>query len=156
MLSATVGANISYGLPQLSLHDFITTLHQGYETPIGDSGMGLSGNQAQRVAIARALIRKPAVLILDEATSALDVKSANLIRDTVERLVKDPYRAMTVIIITHNRKMMEAAENIVVLDKGTVVERGGSEELMATDSALKNLLSGGEWVEAKAQRVNIR
>jgi ATP-binding cassette, subfamily B (MDR/TAP), member 1 len=102
------------------------------------------------------LIRKPAVLILDEATSALDVKSANLIRDTVERLVKDPYRAMTVIIITHNRKMMEAAENIVVLDKGTVVERGGSEELMATDSALKNLLSGGEWVEAKAQRVNIR
>ena len=102
LLPTTVFANITYGLPETSqynnlfavehaavaagIHDFIISLENGYNTLIGEGGMGLSGGQAQRVAIARALVRKPKVLVLDEATSALDVESAKGIRETVKRL----------------------------------------------------------------------
>ena len=167
LFSATVAENIAYGLPpsspcsaraaiisaakQAGVHEFIISLPQGYSTPIGDGGMGLSGGQAQRIAIARALIRKPAVLILDEATSALDIESANLVRQTIKNLVNDPARAMTVIIITHSRDMMEIAENIVVLDQGRVAEEGRFEELMARNGALATLLSGGEWTGVPQQ-----
>lgn len=172
LFPATVAENISYGLPmdsryntktciisaakQAGVHDFVSSLPQGYDTPLGDGGMALSGGQAQRIAIARALIRRPAVLILDEATSALNVESADLVRDTVEQLVRDPSRAMTVIIITHSREMMEIAENVVVLDKGIIVEEGGFEELMGRNGALKNLLSAGEWPGSNTQRAAVR
>ena len=96
------------------------------------------------------------MLILDEATSALDVESANLVRGTVERLVRDPFRAMTVIIITHSLEMMEIAENIVVLDQGIIVEQEGFEELIARDSALKILLTGGEWVDTNTPQAKVR
>jgi ATP-binding cassette subfamily B (MDR/TAP) protein 1 len=161
LFAATVSENIAYGLPrhhplhhpdhisaaarQAGIHDFIVSLPQGYRTPIGDGGIGLSGGQAQRIAIARALVRRPSVLILDEATSALDVSSANLIRATIQHLVDDRSRAMTIVIITHHRDMMEIAERVVVLDSGRVAEEGPFDELMARDGALKNLLSGGEW-----------
>ena len=161
LFPATVAENIAYGLPpdslrsslaavkagatQAGVHDFISSLPQGYNTLIGDGGTGVSGGQAQRIAIARALIRKPDVLILDEATSALDVESANLVRQTIKDVVEDRSRGMTVIIITHSRDMMEMVENIVVLDHGRVVEEGAFEELLATTGALSNLLSGGEW-----------
>ena len=96
--------------------------------------------------IARALVRRPGVLILDEATSALDVESAELVRRTLVDLVNDKRRALTAIIITHSRDMMEIAERIVVLDRGSIVEEGGFDELMGkTGGALVNLLSGGEW-----------
>ena len=171
LFSATVAENITYGLPphsryssmaciiaaakQAGVHDFISSLSQGYNTPVGDGGVGLSGGQAQRIAIARALIRKPAVLILDEATSALDVGSANLVRQTIENLVRDRERAMTVIIITHHRDMMEIAENIVVLDKGMIVQQGGFDELLAKNGALTNLLTGGEWTGENVQRAAV-
>ncbi|KAK5127289.1 hypothetical protein LTR08_004452 [Meristemomyces frigidus] len=161
LFASTVAENISYGLAadsphntppsvtaaakQAGIHDFITSLPLGYDTLIGDGGMGLSGGQAQRIAIARALVRKPAVLILDEATSALDVESAGLVRQTLQELVNTPGRAMTVIIITHNRDMMEIAEHIVVLDQGAIVEEGAFDELMGKKGPLANLLSGGEW-----------
>ncbi|KAI7209308.1 putative ABC transporter [Hortaea werneckii] len=161
LFAATVAENIAYGLPeesphhnlpsiiraakQAGIHDFITSLAHGYNTLIGDGGMGLSGGQAQRVAIARALVRQPSVLILDEATSALDVESADLIRQTIKDLVEAPGRALTVIIITHSRNMMEFAEHIVVLDQGQIVEEGEFEELVMKGGALTNLLSGGEW-----------
>ncbi|KAI7169784.1 putative ABC transporter, partial [Hortaea werneckii] len=161
LFAATVAENIAYGLPeesphntlpsiiraakQAGIHDFITSLADGYNTLIGDGGMGLSGGQAQRVAIARALVRQPSVLILDEATSALDVESADLIRQTIKDLVEAPGRALTVIIITHSRNMMEFAEHIVVLDQGQIVEEGEFEELLMKGGALTNLLSGGEW-----------
>ncbi|KAK0860271.1 ATP-dependent permease [Friedmanniomyces endolithicus] len=170
LFAATVADNISYGLDAASphnnldavidaaqragLHDFITSLPLGYDTLIGDGGMGLSGGQAQRVAIARALVRKPCVLVLDEATSALDVESAALVRQTIQELVRDRSRAMTVVIITHSRDMMEMAEHVVVLDQGEIVEEGGFEELLGRDGALANLLSGGEWTKEKERAVS--
>lgn len=175
LFAATVTENIAYGLPsdspyrteaniqlaaqQAGIHDFITSLPSGYETAIGDGGMGLSGGQAQRIAIARALVRKPAVLILDEATSALDVESSNLVRATIKSLIDDSSRAMTVILITHHRDMMEIAERIVVLDRGRVVEEGTFGELMGRGGALVNLLSGGEWdgeKEEEGRKVVVR
>lgn len=163
VFGASISENIAYGLSpgsphnnhtsisaaasQAGIHDFINSLPQGYNTLVGDGGMGLSGGQAQRIAIARALVRRPSVLILDEATSALDVESANLVRQTIENLIKDRdrTRAMTVIVITHSREMMEIADNVVVLDQGRVVEEGGLEELLERNGPLANLLSGGEW-----------
>ncbi|KAL4804242.1 P-loop containing nucleoside triphosphate hydrolase protein [Aspergillus unguis] len=135
----TIQENINYGLdpysPQSTLFnvrsaaraagidDFISSLPKGYETVIGDGGIGLSGGQAQRVVIARALVRKPQILVLDEATSALDPNSAELIKQTIKRLVAER-SGLTVVIITHAREMMEIADDVVVLEDGRLVEMG--------------------------------
>lgn len=106
------------------------------------------------MAIARALVRKPQLLILDEATSSLDMESARLIRDTVKGIIKgDKNRSedrgqgigMAVLIITHSKEMMTVAENIVVLDRGRVVESGAWDELMKKRGELRRLVNGGEW-----------
>lgn len=135
----TIYENISYGIdthsPMSSMHavrtaaqavgidDFISSLPQGYFTVIGDGGIGLSGGQKQRVVIARALVRQPQILILDEATSSLDPAGAEIVRQTVQRLVSER-RGLTVIIITHAREMIEIANHVVVLDQGAAVEDG--------------------------------
>ncbi|PNS14271.1 Alpha-factor-transporting ATPase [Sphaceloma murrayae] len=153
LLSASVATNISYGLSGLLTTemraaayaagaDFIDSLPEGFETLIGEGGLGLSGGQQQRVAIARALMRKPDVLVLDEPTSALDPESVKEIRKTLERLVRG---GTTVVVITHEKAMMEGAEAVVVLDEGRVVEQGSWSRLMARqDGALKNT-----WVTGK-------
>lgn len=167
LFAATAGENIAYGLSagspnntpqsivyaarQAGIDEFITSLPQGYNTPIGDGGLQLSGGQAQRISIARSLVRKPSVLILDEATSALDVESANLIRQTLKDLVQDRSHAMTIVIITHHRDMMEMAERVVVLDQGRIVEEGTFNELLEKQGPLSHLLSGGEWTESAGQ-----
>lgn len=141
----TIQENISYGLdetsPLRSMHnicaaaqaagidDFIYSLPQGYTTIIGDGGVGLSGGQAQRLVIARALVRRPQILILDEATSSLDPNSAEVIRQTVRRLVS-AQTGLTVVIITHAREMMEIADQVVVLEQGCLVERGRYRDLV--------------------------
>ncbi|KAL6231095.1 hypothetical protein BDW75DRAFT_248110 [Aspergillus navahoensis] len=135
----TIQENINYGLdPHSSLStpfniraaavaagidDFISSLPKGYQTVIGDGGIGLSGGQAQRIVIARALVRRPQVLILDEATSALDPNSTLIIKETIRRLVAER-SGLTVVIITHAREMMEVADDVVVLEDGKVVEEG--------------------------------
>ncbi|GKZ25602.1 hypothetical protein AbraIFM66951_002991 [Aspergillus brasiliensis] len=140
----TVADNISYGLEDDSplrtmfhiraaaeaagIDEFITSLPKGYFTLIGDGGAGMSGGQAQRLVIARALVRQPQVLILDEATSSLDPNNAKIIRRTVQRLVTTRL-GLTVLIITHARDMMEIADNIIVIDKGRVVEAGAYKQL---------------------------
>lgn len=165
----SVRRNISYGLPLLSpltttssihtaatragIHDFILSLPRGYETLIGEGGLGVSGGQAQRIVIARALVRRPSVLVLDEATSALDGESAEVIRRTVTDLVEESRReaaaghrgggGMTVLIITHSKEMMACAENVVVLDKGSVVEEGRYRDLIRREGGrLWSMLRG--------------
>jgi ATP-binding cassette subfamily B (MDR/TAP) protein 1 len=161
----SISANIVYGLQKghplntaanvhsaavaAGIHDFISSLPQGYDTIIGEGGMGLSGGQAQRIAIARALARRPNVLILDEATSALDVQSANVVRGSIKRLLEEDRRqsscGMTVIIITHSKDMMQIADRIIMMDEGVVVEEGGYEELLSRNGEFASLLRGETW-----------
>ncbi|KAJ4578283.1 ATP-dependent permease [Exophiala dermatitidis] len=157
LLPATVRENISYGLPSNSpflsaariesaarsagIHEFIQSLPQGYATVVGDGGQGVSGGQAQRIVIARALVRDPRILILDEATSALDEESADIIRSSIRKLVARKGQRMTVIMVTHAKEMMAAADHVVVLDRGTVVEQGSFENLLARRAALWTLLN---------------
>lgn len=166
----TVRGNITYGLDLSSelatqfsvenaakragIHDFIVTLPTGYDTVVGEGGLGVSGGQAQRIVIARALVRRPRILILDEATSALDGQSAETVRQSVLGLVKEERAkaknkssgtagVLTVIIITHSKDMMACAESVVVLQSGRVVEEGGFEELLRRRGHLWEMLKIG-------------
>jgi len=149
LFPTTVYANIVYGLPEGSpysnlksairaandagIHEFIDSLAHGYNTIIGDGGMGISGGQAQRIVIARALIRRPKILILDEATSALDKVSAIAIRDCIGRIMqrgKDNGEDTAVVLISHDVEMMRIAGRIVVVQDGKVVEEGGFNDLL--------------------------
>jgi ATP-binding cassette, subfamily B (MDR/TAP), member 1 len=159
LFPTSIAQNISYGLARVSplnslsniraaasaagIHDFISTLPQTYFTPVGDGGMGLSGGEAQRIVIARALVRQPRVLILDEATSSLDSESAKVVKQTIKKLVEQR-TGLTVIIITHAREMMQVAGNVVVMEKGTVVEEGPFERLLEKNGELRRMLSMGE------------
>ena len=139
------------------IHDFIVSLPRGYETVIGDGGLGLSGGQVQRIVIARALCRRPKILILDEATSALDGESAWVVRNSVSQLVREE-SGMTVIIITHSRDMMQCADYVVVLEQGRVAEEGGFRELVARKGKLWEMLrvggsSGGDATECLSRSV---
>ncbi|XP_067262455.1 ATP-binding cassette sub-family B member 9 [Chanodichthys erythropterus] len=139
LFARTVQRNISYGLPEVPMeaviraainanaHDFITGLSTGYDTGVGEKGTQLSGGQKQRVAIARALIRNPRILILDEATSALDSESEYIVQQALNNLMQ----SHTVLVIAHRLSTVERADNILVIDKGSVVEQGPHAELMA-------------------------
>ncbi|KAJ5327235.1 uncharacterized protein N7506_010337 [Penicillium brevicompactum] len=158
----TIHDNITYGLDQHSplatshsvriaaqgagIDDFISSLPRGYNTVIGDGGIGLSGGQKQRVVIARALLRQPQILILDEATSSLDPAGAEVVRHTVQQLVATR-QGLTVIIITHAKEMIEIANHIIVLEQGVVVEDGPYAKLLKiTGGKLHSLLSDPEEV----------
>jgi ATP-binding cassette, subfamily B, bacterial len=108
------------------IHQFILTLPQGYDTPVGDRGGQLSGGQRQRIALARALVRNPAILILDEATSALDPATEADILATIEHIAKE----RTVIMITHRINHALRANKIFVLEHGTIVASGSHADLM--------------------------
>lgn len=138
LFPGTIAENISYGLAATSrlasptnvraaaeaagIHDFIVSLPNGYETLVGEGGTGLSGGQAQRVAIARALARRPHVLILDEATSALDAESADVVRQTVKRLVQQGWQSDDAAS-THSRRTGSLPASHVV--DGKRDSRGG-------------------------------
>jgi ATP-binding cassette subfamily B (MDR/TAP) protein 1 len=158
----TIHENISYGLDRHSplatshsvrtaaqgagIDDFISSLPGGYNTVIGDGGVGLSGGQKQRVVIARALLRQPQILILDEATSSLDPAGAEIVRQTVQKLVA-MRKELTVIIITHAKEMIEIANHVIVLDQGVVVEDGPYRQLAnMAGGKLNALLSDPEEV----------
>ena len=110
-----------------SAREFIERLPLGYDTRIGESGIGLSGGQRQRVAIARAVCNRPPVLIFDEATSALDSESERAVKEAMDEL----HEGRTSFVIAHRLSTIRDADRILVLDRGRVVEDGTHGELMA-------------------------
>jgi subfamily B ATP-binding cassette protein MsbA len=143
----TVRANIAYGRPDATLeqveaaaraanaHEFIVSMGDGYETVVGERGVELSGGQRQRLAIARALLRDPPILIFDEATSALDTESERLIQDAIERLLE----GRTVFVVAHRLSTVRRADQILLLDRGEIVERGDHATLIAQGGRYKRL-----------------
>ena len=116
-------------------HEFILETPNGYQTNIGDKGGKLSGGQKQRISIARAVLKNPDILILDEATSALDTESERLVQDALEKLLKN----RTSIVIAHRLSTIVNADEIIVLNKGEIIERGTHKELLELNSAYKKL-----------------
>ena len=116
-------------------YEFIQELPQGFETVVGDRGSRLSGGQRQRIAIARAILRDPDLLILDEATSALDSNSERIVQKAIEEVSQD----RTVIVIAHRLSTIEKADNIVVMDNGSIVEQGTHQELLALQGKYSSL-----------------
>ncbi|KAJ9308096.1 hypothetical protein DTO217A2_2337 [Paecilomyces variotii] len=156
----TITANIAYGLSSLSpfhteenirsaakavgIDDFIFSLPEGYSTVVGDGGLSFSGGQTQLLTIARALVRQPRVLVLDEVTASLDAASAGVVRRTVRKLVAQR-RGLTVIIVSHSREMMDIADNVVVMEQGTIVEEGSYHALMQREEGkLRRLIDDAD------------
>ena len=139
LFDGTIGENIAYGRPNASqaeieeaarranIHDFISSLPEGYDTVVGERGSRLSGGQKQRVAIARVFLKDPAILILDEATSALDNESEEAVQESLEELARN----RTTLIIAHRLSTIKNADEIATMEAGRVVERGTHEELLA-------------------------
>ncbi len=138
LFSTSIRENIAYGRPEASMeeieaaakaariHDFIMTLKDGYETLVGERGVGLSGGQKQRVAIARALLTDPRILILDDSMSSVDTETEHLIQQALAELQK----GRTTFVIAQRLSTVKNADTIVVLQDGRIVDRGIHDELM--------------------------
>ena len=147
LFSASIHDNIAYGKPGATdteivaaaqaarIHDFIMTLPKGYQTLVGERGVGLSGGQKQRVAIARALLMNPKVLILDEATSSVDTETEYFIQQALNELMKN----RTTFVIAQRLSTVKNAQQIVVLDNGNIGEHGTHQELLEAGGVYREI-----------------
>ena len=148
LFNDTIAANIALGKPDATeeeiieaakianAFDFIINKEDGFKTMIGDRGSKLSGGERQRLTIARAVLKNPPILILDEATSALDTESEKLVQDAINNMMQN----RTSIVIAHRLSTIRHADEIIVLQKGIIVERGNHEELLAQDGYYNKLI----------------
>lgn len=137
----SIAENIAYGRPDATMeeiiwaakaanaHKFIMNFPDGYDTIIGERGIGLSGGEKQRISIARAILKNPKILILDEATSSVDTETEKLIQEAIDRLIKN----RTTIAIAHRLSTLKNADRIIVLENGEIVEEGTHDELMSKE-----------------------
>jgi ATP-binding cassette subfamily B protein len=147
LFSGTVLDNLLVGKPDASMqevvhaarlaqaHDFIEALPEGYATRIGESGGWLSGGERQRLSIARALLKNSPILLLDEATSSVDPSAQAAIQRGLDALVQD----RTVLVIAHRLHNIQHADQILVMDRGRIVERGRHDELLALNGLYAHL-----------------
>ena len=117
-------------------HDFIIKKEGGYQSNIGDRGSKLSGGERQRLTIARAVLKNPPILILDEATSSLDTESERLVQDAINNMMQN----RTSIVIAHRLSTIRHADEIIVLQKGKIVERGSHDELLSQNGFYRKLV----------------
>lgn len=148
LFGGTIKENIAYGkwgatdeeiaaaAMSAHAHEFIQRFPEQYATVVGERGIKLSGGQRQRIAIARAILKDPAILILDEATSSLDSESEQLVQQALENLMK----GRTSFVIAHRLSTIRKADQIVVIDKGTVLESGSHEQLMKAGGLYRKLI----------------
>ena len=139
LFTATIRDNIAYGVPEATqegvervakiaqFHDFVASLPEGYDTWVGERGVTLSGGQRQRLAIARTLLINPPILILDDSTSSIDAQTEHQIQQAMEEVI----RGRTTFVIAHRLSTVKAADLVIVMERGLVVERGTHEELLA-------------------------
>ncbi|AIQ63333.1 multidrug ABC transporter ATP-binding protein [Paenibacillus stellifer] len=147
LFSSSIRNNISYGLKDVSMeeiiraaklakaHDFIMEMPEGYDTIVGERGLGLSGGQKQRVAIARALLTNPRILVLDDATSAVDMETEHEIQSGFQEVMRD----RTTLIIAHRISSLRHADLILVMDEGRVVQRGTHDELISVPGPYRDV-----------------
>jgi ABC-type multidrug transport system fused ATPase/permease subunit len=147
LFNDTVLNNIAFGMENVqeadviaaakiaNAHEFILQMPLGYQTNIGDRGGKMSGGQRQRISIARAVLKNPPILILDEATSALDTESERLVQDALNKLMKN----RTSVVIAHRLSTIQHADEIIVLQKSEIVERGNHQQLLLKNGAYKRL-----------------
>ena len=157
LFSGSVRDNIAYGRPNATpeeveaaaraarADEFIQGLPEGYDTVIGERGIGLSGGQRQRIAIARALLIDPRLLILDDSTSAVDAETEAAIQESLDRLMRDSYR--TVFVIAQRASTVRDADQILVLDEGEVAAMGTHEELLSTSELYNEILGSQIYAE---------
>ncbi|MBS1603039.1 MAG: ATP-binding cassette domain-containing protein, partial [Bacteroidetes bacterium] len=148
LFNDSIAANIALGKPDATreeiilaaeianAHNFIMQKEQGYDTNIGDRGNKLSGGERQRLTIARAVLKNPPILILDEATSSLDTESERLVQDAINKMMEH----RTSIVIAHRLSTIRHADEIIVLQKGRIVERGTHDQLIAKQGFYNKLV----------------
>lgn len=153
LISASIKDNICYGIQRkvtnaevkeackkAFIDDFIESLPDKYETMVSEGGSNLSGGQRQRIAIARIFLRKPSILILDEATSALDNTTEKHIQKAIEELQKE--NKITILSIAHRLTTLENCDNILVFDKGKIIQSGKYQELIDTKGVFQDMYNG--------------